>query len=349
MVVLLVYIAGLMKRCMNVYWINGKFDFNLKLTEGDKIDLNKRLIQCNETRPREIQREIRGIKWLSYWKATEFRVTLLYTGIVIFKDILSREVYEHFKKLSLAIRILSCRYHLPNINVAEVLLNDYLEGCINIYGIDSITSSFHAVCHIIEDLKIYNATLVEISTFPFENELRTLKHLVRNGREPLSQIARRISELSHQHTTESDTNKIVLNRIILNTTLLNDDTDKFSEVCVRDEFVLRNDMKNGWFLTKLNEVAYMNYACKNNKKITISASVIKEKGDFFVSPCSSSKLDIYASDGLLENNKYVPIFKDSSEITNLSNIKCKCFMLFYKEKLVFLPLLHTLDAVKTTQ
>ena len=161
-----------MKRCMKIYWINGKFDFKLKLTEADKIVLDKKLLECNDTRPCEIQREVRGLKWLSYWKATEFRVTLLYTGLVIFKDILSHEVYEHFKMLSIAIRILSCRYHIQNISVAEVLLNKYLEGCIDIYGIDSITSNFHAVCQIIEDLKTYNATLVEISTFPFKTNLQ---------------------------------------------------------------------------------------------------------------------------------------------------------------------------------
>ena len=72
---------------------------------------------------------------------------------------------------SIDIRILSCRYHFQNIRVAEVLLNNYLESCIDIYGIDSITSNFRAQCHIIEDLKVYNATLVEISTFPIENEL----------------------------------------------------------------------------------------------------------------------------------------------------------------------------------
>lgn len=334
-----------MKRCMLVYWINGKFDFELKLTEGDKIELNKLLAQCNETRPREIQREVRGIKWLSYWKATEFRVTLLYAGIVIFKDILPNKVYEHFKMLSLAIRILSCRYHQPNMKVAEALLNDYLEGCIDIYGIDSITSNFHAVCHIIDDLKTYNATLVDISTFPNENELGTLKHLVRNGREPLSQIARRVSELSHQHGTAPDKDKIVLSRIINNTNLLNDDDsiEKYSSVCIRDEYFLQNNMKNGWFLTKQNEIAFMNYAFYKNKDILISASIIKKKSDFFATPFSSSKLDIFASDGLVENNKCVPNFKDSVEITTLTDIKCKFFMLFYKQKLVFLPLLHTFD------
>ena len=64
-----------MKRCMKIYWINGKFDFKLKLTEADKIVLDKKLLECNDTRPCEIQREVRGLKWLSYWKATEFRVT----------------------------------------------------------------------------------------------------------------------------------------------------------------------------------------------------------------------------------------------------------------------------------
>ena len=102
-------------------------------------------------------------------------------------------------------------------------------------------------------------------------------------------------------------------------------------------------MKDGWFLTKHDEICFMNYAYYQNKDIIISVSIIKEKHDFFSTPLSSSKLDIYASHGLLENNKCIPNFKNALASTNLDNIKCKCFALFYKKQFVFLPLLHTFD------
>lgn len=73
-------------------------------------------------------------------------------------------------------------------------------------------------------------------------------------------------------------------------------------------------MKNGWFLNKQNEIAFLNYAFYENNKISISASIIKEKSDFFSTPFSSSKLHIYESDGLLESNKCIPKFKDSAAI-----------------------------------
>lgn len=40
------------------------FDLNLTRTEADKINLDKRLLECNDARPRENQREVRGLKWL---------------------------------------------------------------------------------------------------------------------------------------------------------------------------------------------------------------------------------------------------------------------------------------------
>lgn len=313
------------------------------LTEADKVQLDKLLLLCNETRPAEIQREVRGIKWLSYWKATEFRITLLYTGLVIFNGILPKEVYEHFKLLCLAIRILSCRYHRPNIVVAKNLLEIYLEGCIDIYGIDSITSNFHAICHVVEDLELYNAILPDISSFPFENALGILKNLVRNGREPLSQIARRISELSYQDNV-SDPSKISLSKVKF------DDVgpfDKYLQVNIRDEFILRNDNKNGWFLTHENEIAFFNYAYYDNKKeIVLSASILNEKHDYFLTPFSSSKLDIFASDGVLQNEKYIPEFKEITATVALTHVKCKLFLLFHKNQLIFLPILHTFDTAK---
>lgn len=84
---------GIMKRLAKTYWIDGEFGYQWKLTDDDTTKLDTSLLQCDSMRPQEIQRNIRGLKWQSFWKATEFRVLLLYVGLVILEDVLPPAVY----------------------------------------------------------------------------------------------------------------------------------------------------------------------------------------------------------------------------------------------------------------
>lgn len=341
-----------MKRLMKTYWLGGKFNFDLKLSQNDKLLLDERLLKCNDTRPREIQREVRDLRHLSYWKASEFRVTLLYTGFVIFKGILPVEVYEHFKFLAIAVRILTCRHHIKNILVAEVMLKFFLESCIDIYGNDSITSNFYALCHVVDDLRHYDATFHDISTFPFENQLGVLKHLVRNGRETLSQITRRISELNALNEAKVDL-KISLVHIISDKSIANrlgalsrfnydSIQNKYSEIRIKDQYILQNNYKNGWILIKNDKIGLFNFAFNLNNKNFICVSILKEIRNFFTSPCSSSLLSIYSTVAKIENNVYFPTFEECINIS-VTDIKCKFYVLTENNQLIFMPLLHTFD------
>lgn len=52
-------------------------------------------------------RKPRSLDDLKYFKGTEFRLIVLYTGMVLFKPFLNRVQYTHFLYLSIALRILS--------------------------------------------------------------------------------------------------------------------------------------------------------------------------------------------------------------------------------------------------
>ena len=109
------------------------------------------------------------------------------------KDFLSVEVYEHFLMLVLAVTIISCETHLKFLSVSETLQNDYIEMYIDIYGIDSISSNVHNLCHVIDDVRKFGY-LPGISSYPFENFLGYIKSLLRSGNRPLAQISKRIIE-----------------------------------------------------------------------------------------------------------------------------------------------------------
>lgn len=180
-----------MRKLLNV-WLKGKrnHNYDTKLRASEITLLSNLLLVCNQTRPAEIQRNIRGVNELTFWKGTEYRVFLLYVGIVVLKDILPLNVYEHFKLLTCAITILSCESYMQFITIADGLIKEFLEGCIDIYGVDSISSNFHNLCHVIDDVQ-HIGNLSKISSYPFETYLGQMKRLIRSGKAPLIQLAKR--------------------------------------------------------------------------------------------------------------------------------------------------------------
>lgn len=90
----------------------------------------------------------------------------------------------------------SNQFYHNHTDLSDMLLRDYIEQYIQIYGIDSITSNVHNLCHLVDDVKRFGP-LPNISAYPFENRLSYIKRLVRNGNRPLAQFAKRLNKLSH--------------------------------------------------------------------------------------------------------------------------------------------------------
>lgn len=99
---------GVMKRLI-IIWRDGLKNYQTKWTYIDIFNLNKSLDQCNKELPREIHRKFLPVDKLSFWKGTDFRTMLLYTGVVVFKKVLTSNTYSHFLKLFAATTICTAK------------------------------------------------------------------------------------------------------------------------------------------------------------------------------------------------------------------------------------------------
>ena len=84
---------------------------------------------------------------------------------------------------------------------AEELLVHFVERCQLLYGDEFLVYNVHSLTHIAADAVTFG-NLDSCSGFPFENHLQQLKRLVRSGRSPLIQIAKRLREVKPAKTID---------------------------------------------------------------------------------------------------------------------------------------------------
>ncbi|ODM87062.1 hypothetical protein Ocin01_19620, partial [Orchesella cincta] len=115
-------------------WVYGKVPN--KWRSAKVVEVSKKLIRLKAYIPAEFARKTRSLKDLKHYKATEYRLFLLFTGIVVLKDIISPEEYEMFFLLQCAVYILlSDNASDPEWNgFAKRLLVEFVERCRKIYG-----------------------------------------------------------------------------------------------------------------------------------------------------------------------------------------------------------------------
>lgn len=111
------------------------------------------------------------------------------------KKFLPERHYNHFNKLSCAIRILCdpilCK---EKNNLANNLLRDFVTEFADIYGKEYITINVHSLIHLSEEVIINGGPLDLFSAFPFENYMQFLKSLLRKRSQPLQQLHRRLKD-----------------------------------------------------------------------------------------------------------------------------------------------------------
>lgn len=191
---------GVTRRLL-LLWLKGPLP--QRIGTASKAALSERLVRLREFIPREFARKPRKLDEMDRWKATEFRLFLLYCGPVVLQGILMESNYKNFLVLHVAIRLLaSPRLCMQNCDYAYDLLVCFVKGVEDLYGSLHLVYNIHGVIHLPADVKVHGA-LDNFSSFPFENFLQTLKKLVRKPKFPLQQVVRRISELDGKRMNRS--------------------------------------------------------------------------------------------------------------------------------------------------
>ncbi|XP_071579356.1 uncharacterized protein [Temnothorax nylanderi] len=142
----------------------------------------------------EFARKPRDLSEVDRWKATEFRQFLLYTGIVIMKSVLSKNCYNHFISLSVAIRILTDPQLCITCNAyAKSLLVWFVSNYGILYRDEYISYNVHNLIHFPDEVQTFGC-LDNFSCFKFENHMQKIKKKVRQSRKPLEQLSNCVFE-----------------------------------------------------------------------------------------------------------------------------------------------------------
>lgn len=325
---------GVMRRLLN-FWIDGDVK-DFKLTKNDLIALNNLLLKCNEEKnlPKEIHRSIRSLDSIKHWKGSEFRTFLLYIGIVVLKDIVRADVYEHFLYLFCAVTICSANVYKQLVPLAKTLFDEYVSMYIDLYGQHIVSPNIHNLCHVTENVERFG-NLNTISTYPFENAARHIKLKLKQCDKSIEQASKRISEAnSIMKTKEYSTPMVEFKYPFVS--IQYSHISPYKHLNIKNVVFSNRRLGDKWFMTNSGEIVEFKCVMNIKNETIICGSPLKEKKDFFIKPFKSSFIDIYLCEKESENDRPY----------QLNEIKCKMFCLCYDDKFVFVPLLHTLDIFK---
>lgn len=180
---------GVMKRLLE-FWVRGKKPMRIIEEKKDIISLS--LLNIRKFVPSEFARLPRSLDDLEYWKATEFREFLLYTGVIVLKSNLKKDMYEHFLLLLVSIRILCSNDLCQKYNdLALKLLKTFVQNYSSIYGPQFINYNVHSLIHLPFFANLYGP-LDHFSAFKYENYLQFMKKFMKCCKYPLSEIKNKI-------------------------------------------------------------------------------------------------------------------------------------------------------------
>ncbi|KAK0154734.1 hypothetical protein N1851_002949 [Merluccius polli] len=173
---------GVVRKLLNI-WLRGALKFRLPSSTVNRM--SDCLTGLRSYIPLEFARKPRTLRDLDRWKATEFRMFLLYIGPVILPSYLDKNIYQNCMLLFSSIAILG--------TYADTLLRMFVTHFGQLYGKEALVYNVHSLVHLAQDVRQHGC-LDNISAFPYENHLQKLKKLVRKPERPLPQMLRRLSE-----------------------------------------------------------------------------------------------------------------------------------------------------------
>lgn len=183
---------GVMKKFLSA--IVSKKYAHKGLKKSEVAAISSRLLVLQKYTCSEFARRPRPLTEYANYKATEFRLMLLYLGPVIFHGILDTQAYFHFLLLHTACRcILVSNTSETQLQYAEKAFQLYVQLCENIYGKSYISFNVHGLLHVVQDVRcLGNAN--SFSAFPYEDNMSFFRRCLRKSHQLLQQLSRRLSE-----------------------------------------------------------------------------------------------------------------------------------------------------------
>ena len=144
----------------------------------------------NQCPPHEFTRAPRSIaSHLSYWKASEFKVWLLFYSLPLLLDILPALYFHHYALLVCSMHLLlQKQLSVVQCDAAEEMLNDFCNIFPELYGDISCTINMHSLIHIPYFVRLWGPLWCQ-SAFSFESHNGNLISMVHSKRRVAEQLS----------------------------------------------------------------------------------------------------------------------------------------------------------------
>jgi len=304
---------GVTKKFLNV-WVKGKLPY--KLGHRDISIINNKLLDVVKYTPREFHRKPRSLQELDHFKATEFRTFLLYTGIVVLRNVLQKDKYMHFVKLQCAAFILlSNSADDPGWNsFSNSILKKFVKQVSKLYCKEFLVYNVHNLIHLHQDALTYG-NLNNVSCFPFEDFMQKLKRSIRAKKHVVQQVVNRCAEIGASNLSVTPKRKLPKKSILWN------------------NFYVSNTIGDNCFRAKDGTIVQIQKISKSGLDVTLYCKQFKNASPLLHYPCSSDKLGIF----IITSTARGPIRK-----IKISALSTKYFVLPYdsgSESFVCIPML----------
>ena len=315
-------------RRLILFWLIGPL--HTRLPSNTIKEVTQNLLSYVHLFPTEFARKPRPLSMYKYWKATEFRSFLLYTGIIALKNVPKR-IYKHFLLLHSAIFIL-CDPDLYGqlLPSAEQYLRQFVSTSKSLYGKSMLVYNVHSLLHLSKDCERFG-NLDKFSCFKYENKLFQIKRKLRSTTLPLQQIVNRLSETKINTSTDVLTSKTFVHKFlhVSNVTGMHDPVHiKQYKLVIWNNVRFSIKEKNCYFMDfsrnyyKIENIIFVNentyFMCK--KFICIEP--------FYTYPLDSRTIDICKGSCLDTHFSSI----------HVSAVYRKCCGLRWKNSIVLLPL-----------
>lgn len=329
---------GVTKRLIE-FWVRGKKD--VRLIDKNKVRISNNLLNLRSYVPSEFSCLPRGLDDIEFYKATELRMFVIHSGLIVLKGNLSKQMYSHFKLFVCALRILIT----PDIcqtfnNLAQSLLNEFVTQYSSLYGAHFVTYNVHSLLHLPMYVKVHGC-LDNFSCFKYENYLQYIKKSIKSAKYPLQEVTNQIMEKQNYFIT----NDIVLDPIVIVKEIINNTSSPY--FCLADRLYEKifikelkvtiniNNKREKYIMLKNNDIVVVNNIVKPQNELGFKLIVQKclNSSSLFTEPIESSII------GFLTVN---PIILSKIFPVNICDIKYKCFFIYLSnDKAIISTLNHT--------
>lgn len=331
---------GIMRKMISFWILKGPS--NVRLPGRMVNEITSRLLNIKQSIPKEFGRKPREIQGFLQWKASEFRLFLVYLGPFVLKNILSINCYTNFMSLNVAMIILLSPNKRNYSEYAHELLHYFVKSFDKIYGNFNVSHNVHGLLHLTTDYLNFGP-LDNSSCYPFENYMKTLKSVLRKHEKPLQQFIRRYEEQCSLLTKVHNSEKLNLNNTyyIFKKThtkgfLPKDLTGpQYKQLYFNNFFLNTSVDRDSYILTDCNKIVKcINFANKhiNNKIIQVFiGNYFINKMPAYINPLSSTLLNIYKVENLSRN----------VIVLDVNKIKCKMMIINVNNETIAIPILHS--------